>query len=139
MQMILIHIKANPFVKYGQLFPEYVTNLVAHSEYYYCHWILHTTEPYHILVFSWTLKFSDIKYIHIQVKIMYQTKKCTAPVILSGVWEYVAGLVYTYMYQVYDIGYTMVHPHKCITLVAPRLNQEYLKKTLEQMPIAVII
>ena len=48
MQMILIHIKANPFVKYGHLFPEYAASLVAYSEYYYCHWILQTAKPHHI-------------------------------------------------------------------------------------------
>ena len=40
MQRILIHIKANPFVKYGPLLPQYAAILVASSEYYHFHWIL---------------------------------------------------------------------------------------------------
>ena len=35
---ISIYIKANPFVKYGKLHPEYAANLVASGEYYHCHW-----------------------------------------------------------------------------------------------------
>ena len=42
MQRILFHIKANPFVKYHHLHPEYAANLVTSSEYYNCHWILLT-------------------------------------------------------------------------------------------------
>ena len=40
MQIIIIHVKANSFVKYGHLLPEYATNLVASCEYYHYHWIL---------------------------------------------------------------------------------------------------
>ena len=45
MQRILIHIKANSFVKYGHLHPEYAANLVVSGEYYHCHWILLRAGP----------------------------------------------------------------------------------------------
>ena len=38
MQRILIHIKADLFVKCAHLHPVYAGNLVARSRYYHCHW-----------------------------------------------------------------------------------------------------
>ena len=38
MQRILIHIKADLFVKCAHLHPGYAANLVARSRYYHCHW-----------------------------------------------------------------------------------------------------
>ena len=40
MQRILIHKKADLFVKCAHLHPGYAANLVARSRYYHCHWTL---------------------------------------------------------------------------------------------------
>ena len=40
MQRILIHIKADLFVKCAHLHPGYAANLVARSRFYHCHWTL---------------------------------------------------------------------------------------------------
>ena len=52
---ILIHIKANPFVKYYQLHQEYAANLVASSEYYHYHWVLFDLYSTGLFEFHWHL------------------------------------------------------------------------------------
>ena len=51
MQRILIHIKADLFVKCAHLYPGYAANLVARSRYYHCHWTLLSEHPMEVM--SW--------------------------------------------------------------------------------------